>query len=227
MNTNLSNTILYNETKRYCEIYRIVNITTGKKYIGQAVSHILNMGKYKPYGREYRFRRHISEAFSNKKCQCKYLNNALRKYGPCDFIVEHIEYCPLSQADEREIFHIANEKTIFPNGYNLTHGGSQHNHTLESKKRVSNGVIKYYYEQKFERFMDLSLDDIQEPFTKYIKPLRKDSQYGWYVYIKRKKADFGGIHITLEESYKMAMDFILELKNRLAKHLDAGNSLEF
>ena len=69
MNLKLSNQILTDETLRYCEIYRIVNVTTGKKYIGQAVSHILNNQLYKPYGREMRFRRHISEAYSKKKMQ--------------------------------------------------------------------------------------------------------------------------------------------------------------
>lgn len=217
MNLELSNTILTDKSQRYCEIYRIVNLTTGKKYIGQAVSHILNNEMYRPYGREVRFRRHISEAFSKKKCQCHYLNNAIRKYGPVDFIVEHIEYCPINIADEREIFHIENENTIFPNGYNLTIGGSQHNHTPESKKRVSNGVMRYYKEQKFDRFMKLNCHDIQEPYENYIRPLRRyNNQYGWYVFIKKCKADFGGVHITLDDSYRMALEFVKELKDKLA-----------
>ena len=46
------------------------------------------------------------------------------------------------------------------------------------------------------------------------------------VYIDRIKADFGGVHISLEESRKCAIEFIYNLKNHLAKHLDAGSSLE-
>ncbi len=226
MNFELFDKIIKDESERYCEIYRIVNLTTGKKYIGQAVSHILNNKIYKPYGKDIRFRKHISEAFSKKKCQCHYLNNAIRKYGPCDFIVENIEYCLMKDRNEREIFHIKNENTIFPSGYNLTYGGSQHNHTLESKKRVSSGVMKYYQDKKFSRFMDLKLDDIVNA-SEYILPLRRFKiQYGWYVYIKKRKADFGGIHITLDESYMMALEFIDQLKDKLAKHLVAGNSLE-
>ena len=62
---------------------------------------------------------------------------------------------------------------------------------------------------------------------KWIRPLKRNNvQYGWYVYIQGKKADFGGTHISLEESKKMATDFIFELKKLLAKHLDAGNPLE-
>jgi hypothetical protein len=54
-----------------------------------------------------------------------------------------------------------------------------------------------------------------------------DEQYGWYVYIDRNKADFGGVHISLEESKESAKEFIIDLKNQLlAKHLAAGNPLE-
>jgi hypothetical protein len=63
----LSKQILLNPTNRFCEIYKITNLTNNKIYVGQAVSHILNHNKYRPYGREGRFRCHISEAFSNKK----------------------------------------------------------------------------------------------------------------------------------------------------------------
>ena len=50
-----------------------------------------------------------------------------------------------------------------------------------------------------------------------IKPLnRLNVQYGWYVYIDRIKADFGGVHIPLEESEKCAREFIQKLKNQLA-----------
>ena len=63
--------------------------------------------------------------------------------------------------------------------------------------------------------------------VKYIKPLnRNKSQYGWYVYIEKCKADFGGVHIPLEQSKKDAVEFIANLKNHLAKCLVAGSPLE-
>jgi group I intron endonuclease len=224
----LSNKILDDEAQRYGEIYRIRNLTTKKCYIGQAVSHILNHKRYRPYGKDGRFRCHISEAYSNKKCQSKYLNNAIKKYGVDDFTVELIEICDIKDMDEREIYHISCEKTVFPSGYNLTFGGQSHKHTLISKQRVSDGVQEYYKSRKFDKFMVLSQDDIDiNAIENYIKPLRRENkQFGWYVYIKRKKCDFGGVHITLEDSYNNARTFIIELHKRLAKHLDAGNSLE-
>jgi hypothetical protein len=63
----LSTKILDDESLRYVEIYKIYCISSKKSYIGQAVSHILNHKRYRPYGMEGRFRCHISEAYSNKK----------------------------------------------------------------------------------------------------------------------------------------------------------------
>lgn len=224
----LSNKILEQEKLRYTEIYKIVNLTTKKCYVGQAVSHILNHKKFRPYGMNGRFRCHISEAYSKKKCQSKYLNNAIRKYGPCDFHIQCLEICECKDANKREIFYIEKENTLFPNGYNLNKGGSQHFHTKESKKRVSNGVMQYFKEKKFDKFMKLNYEDINlTNIDNYIRPLnRNKEQYGWYVYIKRIKCDFGGVHISLEDSYKYSVEFIKELKIKLAKRLDAGNSLE-
>jgi len=211
----LSKIILDEPTKRYCEIYKITNLTSGKIYVGQAVSHILNHKRYRPYGHEGRFRCHISEAFSTKKNQSHYLNNAIRKYGVIDFVVELIECCELINADEREIYYIKTLNSLFPNGYNLKNGGNTFTHSDESKKRVSNGVISYFKDKKQERFKNINY--IDDDVEKYIKPLKRNNeQYGWYVYIDQKKADFGGIHISLDESKKCALEFIHNLKNQLA-----------
>ena len=211
----LSKKILDNPTKRYCEIYKITNLSTSKEYVGQAVSHILNNNKYRPHGHQGRFRSHISEAFSTKKNQSHYLNNAIRKYGVTDFVVELIECCETKHADERETHYIKDLNSLFPNGYNLKNGGNVFTHSDESKKRVSNGVINYFKDKKHDRFKDVK--HIDDDIDKYIKPLNKhNEQYGWYVYIDRNKADFGGVHITLEESKKCAIEFINNLKNQLA-----------
>jgi hypothetical protein len=226
--TELSNTVITNEKLRYAEIYKITCLTSKKSYVGQAVSHILNHNKYRPYGMNGRFRCHISEAYSNKKCQSKYLNNAIKKYGQQDFKIELLTICELCDANTNEILLIERENTLFPNGYNLTKGGQQHLHTNESKKRVSLGVERFYKEKKFTKFMKLKNEDIViDKIESYIRPLnRNGNHYGYYVYINRLKTDFGGVHIDLNDSYENAKQFIVELKHRLAKHLDAGNSLE-
>lgn len=222
---NLSNKILDDPNERYCEIYKIVNLSNDKIYVGQAVSHILNHKRYRPYGHDGRFRCHISEAFSQKKNQSHYLNNAIRKYSVCSFECELLECCEIKNADEREIHYIKQFDSLYPNGYNLKNGGSVFTHTDESKQRVSNGVVKYYKDRKFDRFKDIK--HIDDNIERYIRPLNRDGQqYGWYVFINRKKADFGGVHISLEKSKKEAIEFINILKNRLAKHLVDGEPLK-
>jgi group I intron endonuclease len=221
----LSNQILDDPSLRYCEIYKIKNIKNEKVYVGQATSHILNHKRYRPYGRNGRFRCHISEAFSQKKNQSHYLNNAIRKHGVDSFEVELLEYCSMSDADSRETYYIQKCNSVYPYGYNLKIGGTSFVHSDESKKRVSNGVLRYFENRKFDRF--ISIKEIDDNIERYIHPLKRDNtQYGWYVLIEKKKADFGGVHISLEDSKNSALEFIQTLKNRLARHLDAGNSLE-
>jgi len=213
--TSLSNIILDDPTERYCEIYKITNILNDKIYVGQCVSHILNHKRYRPHGHMSRFKTHVSEAFSMKKNQSRYLNNAIKKYGVDSFEVELLEYCESDKSDEREIYYIHNLKSLYPNGYNLKNGGVVFVHTDESKKIVSNGVVNYYKDKKYERFVNIThIDDCIE---QYIRPLKRYGiQYGWYVYIDKCKADFGGVHISLDESKRNAQDFIKKLKNSLA-----------
>jgi hypothetical protein len=223
---NYDDLIIDDENLRYCHIYKITNINTNKCYVGQAVSHILNHKRYRPYGCEGRFKTHMSEAFSCKKNQCYYLNNSIRKHGKEAFKVELIIKCRLNESDFYEKNYITELNTLYPNGYNLKNGGYQFSHTDESKRRVSNGIINYFREQKFSKFMKLNIN-IENDFNKYIKPLNRNGiQYGWYVYINRIKCDFGGVQITLNDSKNMAIEFLKELQIKLAKHLDAGNSLE-
>jgi len=215
----LSKQILDDSTDRYCEIYKITNLSNGKIYVGQAVSHILNHKRYRPYGHEGRFRCHISEAFSTKKNQSHYLNNAIRKYGVDDFTVELIECCEICRSDEREHYYIHSLNSLYPNGYNLKNGGCVFTHTTESKRRVSEGVVAYFKDKKSERFKHIQ--HIDDDIEKYIKPLiRNKEQYGWYVYIEKCKADFGGVHIPLEKSKKDAIAFIYSLTKDIAvRHL--------
>ena len=118
--------MILNEDEKYKvvgEIYKMTNTTNGKIYIGQTRSHRLNHGKYRPFGSAGRFRCHISESKGNDKNQCKYLNNALRKYGDDCFTCEKIHTCQVDELDKLEIQCIIEYNSKFPNGYNLTDGG--------------------------------------------------------------------------------------------------------
>ncbi len=219
------------ESERKIEIYKITNLVNGKLYVGQAVSHILNHKKYRLYGFEGRFRCHVSESKSQKKNQCHYLNNSIRKYGEHNFKVELLEICDIDKGDVLETKYILQYESLYPNGYNLKTGGKVFQHTDESKKRLSNGVFKYFEDKKMQRFINIILPEDIINIEKYIRPLnRNNNQYGWYVYISNIKADFGGSHISLDDSKKLAQEFIKKLiinnQNNIAKHLAAGNPLE-
>ena len=126
-----------------------------------------------------------------------------------------MDNCEINDANDREIHYIKECDSLFPNGYNLKNGGSVFTHSEESKKRLSDGVKRYYEDKKHERFKNII--NIDDDVEKYIKPLnRYQKQYGWYVYIDGIKADFGGVHISLEDSKISAIKFINNLKNQLA-----------
>lgn len=120
------NVILEDNENVVGEIYIITNILElNKKYIGQTVSHRKNHKKFRPFGYIGRFKEHISEALCNTKSkQCNYLNNGIRKYGSDNFKVELITRCDVSRLDEFEKIYINKYDTLYPNGYNLTIGGS-------------------------------------------------------------------------------------------------------
>ena len=104
-------------------IYKITNTATNKSYVGQAVSHRKNKGKYIPFGYQGRLKDHISEAICNTKLGCRYLNNAIRLYGKDVFNVVLLKVCPIEEMDILEQHYIAEHDTYYPNGYNLTKGG--------------------------------------------------------------------------------------------------------
>jgi len=107
-------------------IYLIEHIASRKKYVGQTLSHRKNHERYRPFGADGRFRDHISEALNNtKRKQCTYLNNAIRLYGADAFTVRVLEVCDRGLLDPREIYHIAEHSSLFPDGYNLTTGGKR------------------------------------------------------------------------------------------------------
>ena len=106
------------------QIYLITNTVSGKKYVGQTMTHRKNKEKYRPYSYEQRFKTHMSDALCNtKKHQCRYLNNSIRKDGKEAFTISLITQCDLDEADMLEQHYIKEYDTLYPNGYNLTKGG--------------------------------------------------------------------------------------------------------
>jgi len=181
--------------------------TSGKSYIGQCVSHILNHKRYRPYGSKMRFYSHLSEAFSNKKGQCKFLNEDIVKYGKNDFIYEILTVCTYEESDFYETQMIMKHNTIIPNGYNSTINGG-------GKKCITEQTIEYYLTTKYK---DIKIMDKTD--EEYIKP-RNSIQIGWRVKIDNKLTEFSSSKITLDEKKQLALNFIQNLRKHIkAKHL--------
>lgn len=202
------------------EIYKISCLVSHKSYVGQTVSHVLNHGKYRRYGSLARFKSHVSEAMINNKMkQCRYLNNAIRKYGPSNFVCEVLMVCTRSYADKLETENIRDHNTLYPNGYNLKLGGQTFVHTEHSRTKVSKGVQHYFDKQRYSKYRNIEIPPNIKPSTLIHKLNREGQQYGWYILYKlpngsRIKIDFGGVRLDLNSSYERAVKFVEFLQTK-------------
>lgn len=94
------------------EIYHAFCEESGKGYVGQT-----------KYTSQSRWKEHVDEADSGVQKGCRYLNNAIRRYGADAFKLTVVWRGPISQLDEMEKHYIKEFNTRDPNGYNLTDGG--------------------------------------------------------------------------------------------------------
>lgn len=203
----------------YGEIYSIKCKTSGKYYIGQCKKY---QGKYHDkWGYLKRWSSHIYEALKSNNDHCSYLNNAIRKYGYDDFIIEKIdETYDQIELDKLEKFYIKKYNSFVPNGYNLDSGGkngyivSDETKQKQSKNRL--GMRKNKPERKY------SEDNI---LPKYIVAVRNkngvieaykilnfpiginEPEYiSKYFYLSKKK------NITKQDAYDNAIEYLNELK---------------
>ena len=111
----------YNNNSQMYEgyIYRITNIINNKSYIGQTTTTV-----------EHRIGQHFSKS---RKESCRILKNAINKYGKENFkyetlisISENTKKCLCERLNELEIMYINDNNTLFPNGYNISKGGNNH-----------------------------------------------------------------------------------------------------
>lgn len=96
---------------RISGIYLITNTVNGKKYIGQ--SEIINDRE----GSHFRVLR-------NNKSNCTKLQRAYNKYGENCFLYSILEYCEISELDEKERYWIKYYNSVL-SGYNIQDGGKR------------------------------------------------------------------------------------------------------
>lgn len=119
-----------------CYIYKIVNLVTNEKYVGQTT----NFSRRK--------QNHLSALRNNKHVNPK-LQNAWNKYGEENFCWEYESYdLTKEELDKLEIETIQSENS-YTNGYNLTKGGTGGNTrfkrviTFEQFCFIYAGISKY------------------------------------------------------------------------------------
>jgi hypothetical protein len=211
------------------EIYVITNThpeSARKHYVGQTQTHVLNRGKYRPFGSERRLQAHISEARKNGKKESPKLNNAIRKYGADHFRVDVIGICELRFADIFEQLFIEMYDSL-KNGYNATIGGNQYRLEADQRQKISRSLTTYYDNEEIKKqhsIVHVEHYDRQK-VDKYKHKLIEKVTFGVYanglVHLlvktfgsgKRDRITFRGEHVTHESAKTRAVAIATQLVN--------------
>ena len=97
-------------------IYKFTNKINNKSYIGQSVN--INR-RYKEHKNIYR--------------ENTIFHDALIEFGFSNFIFTIVEECKINELNDKEIYYIKKYNTLFPNGYNVSSGGSNGAHPNKIK----------------------------------------------------------------------------------------------
>ena len=105
-------------------IYKIINKTNNKTYIGQTLTHQYRRNKWYPTGALYRWACHITGTRRTSP-----LSQDLLLLGPDWFQMDVIEKCEVKDLNDREKFYIKEYTSMIPTGYNAIFGTSDINTT--------------------------------------------------------------------------------------------------
>ena len=121
-------------------IYKITS-SSNKCYIGQTIKTAL-----------LRWKEHIEDAENINKNHCKVLNEAIRKYGKDNFLIETLLECDNNVLEQIEIDYIIKYNSLIPNGYNIKLGGNSGTHHEITKQKISESLkgrqVSNYTKQK-------------------------------------------------------------------------------
>lgn len=136
-------------------IYKIINTETNMVYIGQTINNI-----------DKRFKDHCK-----KGSNCRYLRNAIEKYGKDKFSIELLCTCPDEELDRIEQKYIEEYNTLVPNGYNLREGGNTTRHSAETKEKISKSLL--LNTNRINSRTQLGVPHTEEEKTKISESLKK------------------------------------------------------
>lgn len=191
-------------------------------YVGQTRSHILNHGKYRPFGASKRWAQHVSEANADMPARQSWkLNNAIRKYGASNFEVEVLGDCDLDVLDRFERLFIETHDTV-RRGYNIQKGGRSGAKNSEESASLTAATLKTFNDRvRLTKFQDVDAAQVR---------LIRLGDKGVRAYVvdhtgSRTYTSFYGRRSTLGDSAARALQFARALLNNDDSKLHVPESL--
>lgn len=179
-------------------IYRAIS-PNGKSYVGQTTGT-----------RAKRWQEHDLDSKQPDGGNCRYLNEAIRKYGSENFILETLLECNDDQLNHMERQMIKAYASFGPMGYNLTEGGGANtNFSEESKELMHHAQIA----AAAHKFTDWPAVEIPRHMIRWNRD-DKGYIYKGYAIHKHPKCSFkvfADPSITILDNYNLAIEFIREL----------------
>lgn len=156
-NVDLDKLLIIKENNAKAGVYRFLNLTNGKSYIGSSS----NLGRrLKQYFSIYRLERELKRGRSR-------INSALLKWGYSNFSLEILEYCDPDKAVSREQYYL----DLLKPEYNiLTKAGSLlgHQHSEETKFKIS---LQWTEDRKAKFLEYLNLHNSSKEQEEHLKRL--------------------------------------------------------
>jgi group I intron endonuclease len=200
-------------------IYKVINISNNKIYIGKSDKTLEN-------------RKYMHEYLALYKNSNYLFHKAIRKYGSNNFIWEIVEEIENEVVlNDKEIFYIDHFKSKYnQNGYNVADGGkggdwiSNHPNLIEIKKKISEKVKNNYKDESFKKLMK---ERIEKRTEKVNKKIYEDliNKYG------KEKADeiYKEKQDIKNHKFKMKNDPIYkkEIKNKKNKKISESLKIKY
>lgn len=113
----------------YGIIYRALNITNDKSYVGQTVTSLAK-------------RKAIHHYYAKRGMKNYYFYNALKKYKSWEWNILQVAYCK-EELDTQEKCWMRVLNSMIPNGYNIKEGGANGRMNKESCDKIRKTLIGY------------------------------------------------------------------------------------
>lgn len=183
-------------------IYKILNIETNMEYIGQTINDI-----------DKRFKEHCK-----KGSNCRYLRNAIEKYGKDKFTIELVCSCPDEDLDRVEQEYIEKYNTLVPNGYNLREGGNAARHSYETRQKISTSLL--LNTNRINPRAQLGIEHTDEEKKKISESLKKTLKggcpEGWKNMQEKSKSKWIPIiQLDLNGEYITRYDHSVQIANKI------------